>query len=389
MLRAAHELGHSKVGHFSSLCQPGALNETMRLGAAQDQLISEEECVKYYNRLVDFINSYEGRLSHPDKNCVPQYTVAGLDMPLCLWINLDRCDDRRRNMERLLRGYDHVRIRAVDAKEDHWRALSEATGMEQVARATPGEKCCTLSHLAAFERIAESRTPLALVLEDDVTFKFIPPNFSFADTVADLPEDWDLLHVSARSNPPSKLIDIPYKYCEWRPRLCYSTAAYLVNGAHIDQILGKLRAALAEGKEARADWVIYGSCRTYVLTRPVIDEDPFHFSSAIHTENEVRCVRRRGTSPPLTHANHTASKEYHRRMHVTLSELYANEIRAQLGIAPTPLTYATAYRKPVASQPSSTNHSTGAVEEGPNPLAAEAVVGPSSSIRPSGPPNEH
>ena len=91
-----------------------------------------------------------------------------------------------------------------------------------------------------------------------------------------------------RSNPPSKLLNIPYQFCEWRPKLCYSTAAYLVNGGHIDAIISKMRVALLTGKEARADWVIYGSVTTYVLTRPLIDEDPFHFASEIPSENEVR-----------------------------------------------------------------------------------------------------
>jgi hypothetical protein len=132
--------------------------------------------------------------------------------------------------------------------------------------------------------------PLALVLEDDITFKFIPPSFSFEATVANLPADWDVLHISARSNPPSKLLNIAYQFCEWRPKLCYSTAAFLINGKHIDSIIASVKAALIEGPEARADWVVYGSCRTYVLTRPIIDEDPFRFASAIHSENEVSAI---------------------------------------------------------------------------------------------------
>jgi hypothetical protein len=256
--------------------------------SAQTSALTHDACVTYYNRLVEFVNSYETRLAHPSRNCTPQYTVAGLDMPHCFWINLDRVEARRANMLRLLKGYRSTRVPAVDASGEQWLDGCTQFALDRPLKATAAERCCTMSHIAAFRAIKAADVPLALVLEDDVTFKFIPPSFSFERTVTALPADWDILHISARSNPPSKLLNIPYTFCEWRPKLCYSTAAFLVNGAHIDAILAKLTTALREGPEARADWVIYGSCKTYVLTRPIIDEDPFGFGSAIHTENEVR-----------------------------------------------------------------------------------------------------
>lgn len=258
----------------------------------------------YYNSLVEFINSYEARLNNPSRNCTPQYTVAGLDMPTCFWINLDRSPDRRTNMQRLLKGYRHERVPAVDAQGPEWEDVATSYGLDRELKATPGERCCTLSHVRALEAIQRAGVDVALVLEDDVTFKFIPPTFSFEKTVSSMPDDWDVCHISARSNPPSKLLNIPYMFCEWRPKLCFSTAAFLINGKHIDEILRKVRTNLQESKEVRADWVLYGSCRTYILTRPILDEDPFRFSSAIHSENEVRAcfVRAHGASVRWRHA---------------------------------------------------------------------------------------
>jgi len=293
-----------------------------RLGHPMDLPVTHDVCIAYYNSLVEWINSYEARLADPQSNCIPQYTVVGLDMPHCLWINLDRAPDRCANMQMLLKGTTHTRISAVDAQEEEWMDLSQIYGLDRALKATPAERCCTMSHIRAFEAIQRLGLEVALVLEDDVTFKFIPPNFSFEKTIRALPSDWDVLHISARSNPPSKLLNIPYQFCEWRPKLCYSTAAFLINGKHIDRILAQVKEALRSGSEARADWVIYGNCRTYVLCRPIIDEDPFHFASAIHSENE----------------------EYHRRMHVALSELYCNEVRQELNLPLLPLTYAKGFK---------------------------------------------
>ncbi|KAG8465268.1 hypothetical protein KFE25_002575 [Diacronema lutheri] len=304
------------------------LGTAAELGHTLATPLSHDSCVRYYNALVDFVNSYEARLADPSRNCTPQYTVAGLDMPHTFWINLDRVADRRASMQRLLRGYAHTRVPAVDASGDAWWSECEPLGLGRPLKATAAERCCTMSHLAALEAIRATRAPLALVLEDDITFKFIPQSFSFAQTVSALPADWDVLHVSARSNPPSKLLNIPYQFCEWRPKLCYSTAAYLVNGGHIDAIISKMRVALLTGKEARADWVIYGSVTTYVLTRPLIDEDPFHFASEIHSENE----------------------EYHRHMHVALSELYCNEERQRRGLPLVPLSLPNGFRSATGTQ---------------------------------------
>ena len=288
-------------------------------------------------------------------------------MPHTFWINLDRVADRRASMQRLLRGYAHTRVPAVDASGDAWWSECEPLGLGRPLKATAAERCCTMSHLAALEAIRATRAPLALVLEDDITFKFIPQSFSFAQTVSALPADWDVLHVSARSNPPSKLLNIPYQFCEWRPKLCYSTAAYLVNGGHIDAIISKMRVALLTGKEARADWVIYGSVTTYVLTRPLIDEDPFHFASEIHSENEVR-ARVRGPERARSGARAVRSararrphrrtaravdcvlQEYHRHMHVALSELYCNEERQRRGLPLVPLSLPNGFRSATGTQ---------------------------------------
>mmetsp|Transcript_5142 Transcript_5142/g.15024 ORF Transcript_5142/g.15024 Transcript_5142/m.15024 type:complete len:538 (-) Transcript_5142:164-1777(-) len=293
-----------------------------KLGHTMSTPVEHDSCVVYYNFLVEYVNSYEARLADPKRNCTPQYALAGLDMPACFWVNLDRARDRAANMHRLLKGYRHTRVSALDAQGEEWMEVCQEYGLDRALKATAAERCCTMSHVRAFEAIQDAGVDVAVVLEDDVTFKFIPPSFSFLKTVAALPSDWDVLHISARSNPPSKLLNIPYQFCEWRPKLCYSTAAFMINGKHIDSIIDKVKRALREGTEARADWVIYGSCKTYVLCRPIMDEDPFHFASAIHSENE----------------------EYHRRMHVALSELYCNEVRQDLGLPLLPLTYSKGFK---------------------------------------------
>jgi glycosyl transferase family 25 len=86
-------------------------------------------------------------------------------------INLDRRPDRRAAMEgeAAKTGLSFTRLSALDgqspasAEVDHWFASSGPLGA-----LSHSEKCCALSHRAAWEALAASGEDYAAILEDDV-----------------------------------------------------------------------------------------------------------------------------------------------------------------------------------------------------------------------------
>jgi glycosyl transferase family 25 len=86
-------------------------------------------------------------------------------------INLDRRPDRRAAMEReaARAGLGFTRIAALDGQSadsagvDRWFAPSGPLGV-----LSHSEKCCALSHRAAWQALAESGEDYAVILEDDV-----------------------------------------------------------------------------------------------------------------------------------------------------------------------------------------------------------------------------
>src|ERR1700748_2234925 len=89
-------------------------------------------------------------------------------------INLARRPDRRTAMETQAQrlGLALTRLDALDARDveasaiDRWFHAGGPLG--EIPR---GDKCCSLSHRAAWEKLVASGAPYAAVLEDDVVLK--------------------------------------------------------------------------------------------------------------------------------------------------------------------------------------------------------------------------
>ena len=93
--------------------------------------------------------------------------------PPVVWINLDRQDGRRRDLEMQMDALGvrwHRRLRAVDG----WDAAQlERRVVRRHPSGTPAENACTASHLLAIARYLREfpDSPWAIVLEDDVSFE--------------------------------------------------------------------------------------------------------------------------------------------------------------------------------------------------------------------------
>ncbi|VDC31660.1 glycosyltransferase family 25 protein [Pseudogemmobacter humi] len=116
------------------------------------------------------------------------------------WINLDRAEERRRQMEeRLARlDLDAERFSAIDgraAPDLVAQSLDAAAFRRNMGRAAlPAEVGCYLSHLAVWKKFLADGRPFALVLEDDVVFH---DDFLAALGAAlDHSDRWDMLKLN-------------------------------------------------------------------------------------------------------------------------------------------------------------------------------------------------
>jgi glycosyl transferase family 25 len=109
-------------------------------------------------------------------------------------VNLARRPDRLATMEIQARalGLDLTRLDAVDARQvepeilDRWFAADGPLG--EIPR---GDKCCSLSHRAAWERLVASGAAYAAILEDDVVLR-TGARFALGDA-AWIPSSIDLI----------------------------------------------------------------------------------------------------------------------------------------------------------------------------------------------------
>lgn len=100
-------------------------------------------------------------------------------------INLDRQPDR---WERIKRNADDIgvtltRFPAIDRKTDYGPALQEEFGLEKGIDPpgnSPGDICCSLTHVRVWQALVESGEPDAIILEDDAKL-----DSAFTDFVTD------------------------------------------------------------------------------------------------------------------------------------------------------------------------------------------------------------
>ena len=97
-------------------------------------------------------------------------------LPLILVINLSRDKERWQKISAALTaaGLPFMRVRAIDARRKITlvrKLIPRSFFSATLGRAlSPGECCCSLSHIAALKRIVRTQAPMAMVFEDDAEF---------------------------------------------------------------------------------------------------------------------------------------------------------------------------------------------------------------------------
>lgn len=129
--------------------------------------------------------------------------MTSCGFPPVFVISMKRSVGRREAMKRELAGFDFEFIDAVDGEqldEDRFRhrLQTEWWRIMRGRQLSPSEIGCFLSHYGVWQRIVDTRTPHALVLEDDAR---LAGGGGFADNVVELmgmTMEWDIVHLAPK-----------------------------------------------------------------------------------------------------------------------------------------------------------------------------------------------
>jgi GR25 family glycosyltransferase involved in LPS biosynthesis len=199
------------------------------------------------------------------------------------WINLDRSEQRRKNMQKLLKQIKikNERIRAVDGKfysdDDIYGKFIAKDGFKQ----SRTEYACLLSHLNTIKTFSESDHNIALILEDDLSLEYTKYwDKKISQIINEAPSDWEIIMLNYVSK--HKLENNFTLNLNGGLSCCGS---YLINkkGAKrfIDKIYTEDKYILFPGSFHTSDNYIYTELRTYAYKYPYFTY-PTKNDSTIH-----------------------------------------------------------------------------------------------------------
>lgn len=222
-----------------------------------------------------------------------------LSLPHAYWINLEKDDRRRSNMEAMfsVHGVTHTRVVAVDG--------NDPSNVERHLGLSPPPWGCreyatTVSHLYAilcFLQDKSNTSEYGFICEDDLSFEYVSSwSRPFAEYVTSSPSDWEVLQLCVISQD-SHMGDLNVDYAV--PRLqpvWYSSCAYLIRRASALKLMLMHGVSLTSNRPCIslpppplhyphamfADHLIYRECRTYSL--------PLFTYTAIDSSINPECV---------------------------------------------------------------------------------------------------
>ena len=231
------------------------------------------------------------------------HVLAGLTQ--MYYINLDRCTQRRKYMETLVKhpifsGVNVERISACDGSRDNIDDFLEfELPFEKSSEVTSLEYACTISHFRAIEAFSmtdSSKVPFALIVEDDLSLDFVPHwKRTLQEYMDQCPHEWEVLQLSYI--PVEAAIDRRIEYDAWNitKNIC-GASAYLMTHAAATKFMTKIKSQYSSkyciGPNTRgivtykADWLIYSLMRTYTINPPLFTYRDQNDSN-IHPEHVI------------------------------------------------------------------------------------------------------
>jgi GR25 family glycosyltransferase involved in LPS biosynthesis len=183
----------------------------------------------YYNNnnsiIINSINLWRNQLLY--NNLIIDYNKIN-NIDHIVWINLDRCHERKIYMENLLHNINipNTRISGIDGG-----LINLSSHFNNKYNLSNYEKACCLSHIKAINFLKNLEGEYFLVLEDDISFN---NSIFFKEDIKSIIKnspDFDILLITKIHN--SKLNDL---YTKWYESI-YSAACYIITKKGINKII--------------------------------------------------------------------------------------------------------------------------------------------------------
>jgi GR25 family glycosyltransferase involved in LPS biosynthesis len=199
------------------------------------------------------------------------------------WINLNRSEKRRKNMETLLKTINikNERIAAIDGKFDSDENIYGRYISENGFNKSRIEYSCLLSHLLTIKTFAESEYEYALILEDDLSLEYTKYwDKNISQIMREAPGDWEIIMLNYVSK--HKLENNYTLNLNGRLSCCGS---YLINKKGALRLINKIykdnKFILLPNSVHTSDNYIYSQLRTYAYKYPYFTY-PTENDSTIH-----------------------------------------------------------------------------------------------------------
>jgi GR25 family glycosyltransferase involved in LPS biosynthesis len=186
------------------------------------------------------------------------------------WINLERSEDRRKNMSNILDKINihNERINAFDGKSLSDEQVYSRFENYNIKSHTKIEFACLLSHLETIRKFSESNYEIALIFEDDLSLEYVKFwKKSICNIIKNAPQDWEIIMLNYVS-----LNELKQDYTFNTNGYISCLQAYLINNKSakkfINQIYKNNKYVLDKNKYQTADNYIYGSLKTYAYKYP-------------------------------------------------------------------------------------------------------------------------
>jgi GR25 family glycosyltransferase involved in LPS biosynthesis len=201
------------------------------------------------------------------------------------WINLDRAEDRRNNMENILKDFpvENQRISALDGKTI--MELSDYFISDNFNRSSV-EYACMYSHFKSILTFYESQKDYALILEDDILLDYVKYwDKSVSEIINNAPKDWEIILLGYSYIKP--LVD---EYTPWYD--IGGAFSYIINKKGAEKFIKDAyknnKFSLNQNNPHVSDYYIFGLLKTYVYKYPYftypLDNDSFIHKD--HVDND-------------------------------------------------------------------------------------------------------
>ena len=218
-----------------------------------------------------------------------------------LYINLDRSNDRKINIESQMNKYNiknYQRIQAVDGREIKNIREGKMNDVRYINNYKVGSKselACVLSHLKAIKYAYENNYDTVLIVEDDCSFELMDKwKYDLPTIVNDkTPKDWEIIQLYFSKNCISGIED---KIIKRNNQECYGAVAYLINKKGMEVVLknsyingiftlGKIINGVIYPERIVSDYFIYRiSKHVYLYAFPLFITNNEILESTIHPE---------------------------------------------------------------------------------------------------------